>query len=162
MIQKKIQPNVPAVIIPVTAGNLILPKNIIAELMPIDDSNTYQSHHLDWINLHGQAIPLVSLSQLSPFFSNDQTDPLALIVHSIHKYDEYPLLAIRVKGSPHNVDVSEEMLRDDHKQDTKHCTYVACHIRVANLPCMLLDLPVIEQSIVEMIHFHNKYETSQQ
>lgn len=148
------QPNIPAVIIPVSSGNLILPKNIVAELMPIDD-NMYQSQGINWINLHGKPIPLVSLSQLCPSFSSDQDATLALIVHTINKFDKHPLLAIKVKGAPHDVEVSIETLRDDHKQNEKRCLYVAYHARVANLPCILIDLPAIEEAIAEMIQFHN-------
>lgn len=148
------QTNISAVIIPVSSGNLILPKNIVAELMPIND-NMYQSQGVNWINLHGKSIPLVSLSQFCPSFSSDEDATMALIVHAINKFDEYPLLAIKAKGAPHDVEVSTETLRDDHKQNEKRCSYVAYHTRVANLPCILIDLPAIEEAIVEMIQFHN-------
>lgn len=146
------QPAVPSLIIPVSQGNLILPQNMVAELIPLD--SPVQENNvpvLDWLDLHGKHVPLISLPQLCGEDHTDTQAQQALVLHTLTVTDNMPLLSLRVKGSPHHVDVDPQTLRDDHKENDKRCPYIALHVRVANLPCMILDLPAIEKVVAGML-----------
>lgn len=164
--------NVSTLLVPIDTGHLILPENMVAEFIALQDV-VYHAHGLAWINLHGVAVPLLSLYQLcpdlytkqqqngstqdAPVFAESATEnaSMALVLHTLLSPDLLPLLALRVTGSPHQVEVNAETLREDHKHDGKTCVYVASHVRVANLPCVILDLPAIEQSLLKMMSFSN-------
>lgn len=156
--------NVSTLLVPMETGHLILPENMVAEFIALQDV-VYHAHGLAWINLHGVAVPLLSLYQLCPdgstqdasMFAESSTDnaSMALVLHTLLSPELLPLLALRVTGSPHQVEVNAETLREDHKQDGKACAYIASHVRVANLPCVILDLPAIEQSLLKMMSFSN-------
>jgi hypothetical protein len=146
------RPAVSSLIIPVSQGNLILPQNMVAELIPLDVHEPEEGVAvLDWLDLHGKHVPLISLPQLCGEDDADTQAQQALVLHTLTVTQSMPLLSVRVKGSPHHVDVDPQTLRDDHKENDKRCPYIAMHVRVANLPCMILDLPAIEKVVQGMI-----------
>lgn len=146
------RPAVSSLIIPVSQGNLILPQNMVAELIPLDLSKQEEDVSvLDWLDLHGKHIPLISLPQLCGEDHADTQAQQALVLHTLTMTETMPLISLRVKGSPHHVDVDQQTLRDDHKENDKRCPYIAMHVRVANLPCMILDLPAIEKVVQGML-----------
>jgi hypothetical protein len=145
-------PSVPSLIIPLSQGNLILPQNLVAELIPLElHKQDKEPSPLDWLDLHGKHVPLISLPQLCGEQHTDVQAQQALVLHTLTVTENIPLLSLRVKGSPHHVDVDQQTLRDDHKENDKRCPYIAMHVRVANLPCMILDLPAIEKVVAGML-----------
>ncbi|HHC74692.1 MAG TPA: hypothetical protein ENK78_06420 [Thiothrix sp.] len=180
--------DVSSLLVPIDAGHLLFPENMVAELIALQNV-VYHAHGLAWINLHGVAVPLLSLHQLCPDLYMEQlaeTDAQAeltpvvdssvhhtapfmrstttsttekatmvLLLHTLLAPETLPLLALQVTGSPHPVNVNHKTLQAVTQPLGQACVYIASHVRVANLPCVILDLPAIEQSLLKMMPFSN-------
>ncbi|MGV6810074.1 MAG: hypothetical protein ACWA5U_09380 [bacterium] len=191
-----VQTDVSSLLVPVDAGHLLFPENMVAELMALQNV-VYHAQGLAWINLHGMAVPLLSLHQLCPDLyteqassANIQAEPMStpasdpdpsmdhtvnqrahfmrsettstteksamvLLLHTLLAPETLPFLALRVTGSPHPVSVNQETLQAMTPPLAQPCVYIASHVHVANLPCVILDLPAIEQSLLKMMPFSN-------
>ena len=142
-------PNIKSLVVPLAMGNLIIPNNLMAAMIHLDQMD--ETDLVNWLEWHGQRIPLITLESLCMLDNTHVMQKHCVILHSLLDDEKLRFIAIQTKGSPHTLDVSEEALRDDHKKNKQRCPYIASHVRVGNIPCMIPDLPAIETVILEMM-----------
>jgi hypothetical protein len=152
-------PSIKSLVIPITMGNLIVPNNLMAAMIHIDHQDDI--HLVNWLEWHGRRIPLIAIESLCMLDNNYSAQKHCVILHTLLDNDELAFIAIEAKGSPHTLEVSEEALRDDHKKNKQRCPYIASHVRVGNIPCMVPDLPAIETVILEMMQLESDTQEPQ-
>ena len=147
-------PPVKSLVVPLELGNLIIPRNLMVEMIHIEKQD--ESKPINWLDWQGKRLPLISLEALCLVDPKRETNKHCIILNTLLDNEELAFVAIQSKGSPHSVEVTEATLRDDHKKNEKRCPYIASHVRVGNIPCMIPDLPAIELAILEMIQIKKK------
>lgn len=148
-----VYPPIKSVVIPLELGNLIIPNNLMVEMINIEEQD--KSQLINWLQWHGKRIPLISLESMCMMDQSIEANKHCVILNTLLENNEMDFVAIQSKGSPHTVEVIEETLRDDHKKNKQRCPYIASHVRVGNIPCMIPDLPAIETVILEMMHLES-------
>ncbi len=146
-------PPIKSLVIPLELGNLIIPNNVMVEMINIKEQDKKQL--VNWLDWQGKTIPLISLEALCLSEQDSYSNKHCIILSTLLDNNELNFIAIESKGSPHTVEVTKETLRDDHKKNEKRCPYIASHVRVGNIPCMIPDLPAIETVILEMMKLEN-------
>ena len=152
--EKVIYPPIKSVVIPLELGNLIIPNKLMVEMISIGDYD--EAKLINWLQWHGKQIPLISLEALCATDQDNKTNKHCVVLNTLLENDELGFIAIQSKGSPHTVEVTEETLRDDHKKNEQRCPYIASHVRVGNIPCMIPDLPAVETVILEMMRLEEE------
>lgn len=142
-------PPVKSLVVPLELGNLIIPSNLMVEMIHIDAQD--ESRPVNWFDWQGKSLPLISLEALCLDDPKRETNKHCIILNTLLDDDALAFIAVQAKGSPHMVEVTELTLRDDHKKNEQRCPYIASHVRVGNIPCMIPDLPAIELAISEMM-----------
>ncbi len=142
-------PPIKSLVVPLELGNLIIPNNIMLEMINIEAQEKTQ--FINWLDWHGKQIPLISLESLCLSEQSNRNNKQCIILHTLLDNKELSFIAIESKGSPHSVEVTKETLRDDHKKNETRCPYIASYVRVGNIPCMIPDLPAIEIVVGEML-----------
>jgi len=152
--KKACYPPVKSLVVPVGLGNLIIPENLMVEMIHIEEQD--ESSPVNWLDWQGKNIPLISLEALCVVDSQIESNKHCIILNTLLDNDELAFIAIQSKGSPHTVEVTEATLRDDHKKNEQRCPYIASHVRVGSIPCMIPDLPAIETVILEMVRLQKQ------
>ncbi|PID48611.1 MAG: chemotaxis protein CheW [Proteobacteria bacterium] len=153
MSQQEQSPRIKCAVLRLQQGNLIVPFNLLAELVAVEQLES--STHPDivgWVRWLNRPVPLIALEGLC-----GQETPLiqevsnCLILHTTYNHDELPFIAFQVQGGLQTVDIGEDTLRDDYHANTQRCPYVARHVRISQLACLIPDLPAIEAFIADIL-----------
>lgn len=147
-------PIVKSLIVPLEKNNLIIPMSLLVEMVEIDNIDTTESAGLEgWLNWKNRKIPLISIESLC-FMADEIATELqtqCLILHTLTDTPDLPFIAVKVKSSPQTVEVDEDTMQENSRENDQRCPYIARHVRVANLPCMIPDLPAIEAVVAEIM-----------
>ncbi len=127
-------------IIPVEIGNLLIPDQLVAEVVMLEDVDTQKS--LVWRN---RTVPIVSNTNF-----NKLTTRVA-IIKTVMGYKGMPFIAIPTDGIPHSLGISPTML-GEVSAGSKNCSIAAGYGRVGSLDCVIVDLPKLESSMQKETH----------
>lgn len=134
-------------------GNLIVPFNLLAEL--VGDAELSPATHpglAGWLNWRNRNIPVVALEALCMDEEAAQAgNGSCLILHTVSPAVEQPFIGLRVQGGLNTLEILPDTLRDDHSGNVQRCPYVARQVRVSHLLCLIPDLPAIEAAIAEIL-----------
>ena len=146
-------PVIKSAVLRLQQGNLILPMNLLAELVTVEQLE--ESDHpgiLGWLKWLGRSVPVVSLESLCMMGEGVvERSSNCLILHTVSDCDDLPFIALQVQGGLQTIDVGEDTLRDDYSGNLQRCPYVARQVRISQLLCLIPDLPAIEASVAEVL-----------
>ncbi len=147
------RPTIKSAVLRLQHANLIVPLNLLAELVSVDQLET--SEHpgiLGWLSWLNRPVPVVSLESLCMLGEGVvQTASNCLILHTVSGCEELPFIALQVQGGLQTVDIGEDTLRDDYSGNAQRCPYVARQVRISQLICLIPDLPALEASVAEIL-----------
>ncbi|MEZ5478776.1 MAG: chemotaxis protein CheW [Thiolinea sp.] len=153
MTQKSKLPVIKSAVLRLQQGNLILPMNLLAELVTVEQLE--ESHHpgiLGWLDWLGRSVPVVSLESLCMMGEGVvERSSNCLILHTVSDCEDLPFIALQVQGGLQTIEVGEDTLRDDFSGNVQRCPYVARQVRISQLLCLIPDLPAIEASVAEVL-----------
>ena len=151
------QPNIKCAVLRLQQGNLILPLNLLAELVTVEQLDA--SDHpgiLGWLHWLNRPVPVVSLESLCMLGDGIvESSSNCVILHTVSDCDELPFIALQVQGGLQTVEIGEDTLRDDYSGNTQRCPYVARQVRISQLVCLIPDLPALEASVAEVLQSLN-------
>ena len=146
-------PVIKSAVLRLQQGNLILPMNLLAELVTVEQLE--ESDHpgiLGWLKWLGRSVPVVSLESLCMMGEGVvERSSNCLILHTVSDCEDLPFIALQVQGGLQTIDVGEDTLRDDYSGNLQRCPYVARQVRISRLLCLIPDLPAIEASVAEVL-----------
>lgn len=147
------KPVIKSTVLRLQQGNLILPMNILAELVTVDQLNESDNPGiLGWLEWLGRSVPVVSLESLCMLGEGVvERSSNCLILHTVSDHEELPFIALQVQGGMQTIEVHEDTLRDDYSGNAARCPYVARQVRISQLLCLIPDLPAIEASVAEVL-----------
>ena len=149
-------PIVRSLIAPLENGYLVLPLNLMAELVLVEQIlqplaiQGLQGLIL-WRNLQ---VPLINISQLCQKKEVEQHNHSlrCIVLRTVSELDDMPFIALRIQGIPSPLDVGDHTLIPESDQDQdKDCQFIASYARVTNLSCMIPDLPALEMAVYEQL-----------
>ena len=150
---KKDLPTIKSAVLRLQQGNLILPMNLLAELVTVEQLE--ESDHpgiLGWLSWLERSVPVVSLESLCMMGEGVvERSSNCLILHTVSESEDLPFIALQVQGGLQTIDVGEDTLRDDYSGNQQRCPYVARQVRISQLLCLIPDLPAIEASVAEVL-----------
>jgi len=141
-----VQPWLKCAVLRLQQGNMIVPFNLMAELVTIEQMEPAEHPDiLGWVQWLNRPVPLVSLEALCEQEKPTLQDASnCMILHTVSEHDELPFIAFQVQGGLQTVDIGTDTLRDDYTANSERCPYVARHVRISQLACLIPDLPAIE------------------
>lgn len=148
------KPPIKSVIVRLQKGNLILPVNLMAELVDGGTLNVSSQPGIEgWLHWRSRDIPVVSLESLCMLeeVSLLGDEGKCLILHTVSSWPGLPFLALRVQGGLNTLEILPDTLRDDHSGNVQRCPYVARQVRASHLLCFVPDLPAIEAVLAEIL-----------
>lgn len=147
------QPAIKSLIVRLHHGSLILPVNLMAELVTGGDLAPSEHPGLEgWLQWRNRQIPVVSLESLCMQEVADESgEGKCLILHTVSTLPGLPFIALRVQGGLNTLDILPDTLRDDHSGNVQRCPYVARQVRASHLLCFIPDLPTIEAVVAEVL-----------
>ncbi|MEE9303439.1 MAG: hypothetical protein V3U84_06605 [Thiotrichaceae bacterium] len=119
-------------IIPVETGNLLIPEQLVAEVVTLEGADSQKN--LSWRN---RVVPIVPNTDF-----NKLTTRVA-IIKTIMGYEGMPFIAIPTDGIPHAVDINSSTL-GEVLVENQNCSIAAGYGRVGSLNCVIIDLPKLE------------------
>ncbi|EIJ34649.1 chemotaxis protein CheW [Thiothrix nivea] len=147
------EPAIKSLIVRLHKGNLVLPLNLMAEL--VTGSELAPSMHPGvegWLHWRNRQIPVVSLESLCMAEEAGESDEgKCLILHTVSALPGLPFIALRVQGGLNTLEILPDTLRDDHSGNVQRCPYVARQVRASHLLCFIPDLPAIEAAVAEVL-----------
>ncbi|MBO0612225.1 MAG: hypothetical protein RL122_2080 [Pseudomonadota bacterium] len=147
------QPAIKSLIVRLHKGSLILPVNLMAEL--VTGGELVPSEHPGvegWLHWRNRQIPVVSIESLCMQEEEGESDEgKCLILHTVSALPGLPFIALRVQGGLNTLEILPDTLRDDHSGNMQRCPYVARQVRASHLLCFIPDLPAIEAAIAEVL-----------
>jgi len=147
------QPAIKSLIVRLHKGSLILPVNLMAEL--VTGGELIPSEHPGvegWLHWRNRQIPVVSIESLCMQEEAGESDEgKCLILHTVSALPGLPFIALRVQGGLNTLEILPDTLRDDHSGNVQRCPYVARQVRASHLLCFIPDLPAIEAAIAEVL-----------
>jgi chemosensory pili system protein ChpC len=149
-----IKPAIKSLIVRLQKGNLLLPLNLMAELVSVNKLAASAHPGVEgWLDWRDRQIPVVSLESLCMLEeeSAPTADTKCLILHTVSNQPGLPFLALQVQGSLNMLDILPDTLRDDHSGNVQRCPYVARQVRASHLLCFIPDMPAIEGVLVELL-----------
>ncbi|MEZ5535110.1 MAG: chemotaxis protein CheW [Thiolinea sp.] len=149
------KPVIKSAVLRLQLGNLIVPMNLLAELVTVEQLEESSSPGiLGWLDWLGRSVPVVSLESLCMLGEGVvERSSNCLILHTVSDVDELPFIALQVQGGLQTIEVAEDTLRDDFSGNVQRCPYVARQVRISQLLCLIPDLPAIEASVAEILRF---------
>ena len=146
-------PAVKSLIVRLHKGSLILPLNLMAELVKGDALSPSAHPGIEgWLQWRNRQIPVVSLESLCMQEEPGEAEEgRCLILHTVSAVPGLPFLALRVQGNLNTLDILPDTLRDDHSGNVLRCPYVARQVRASHLLCFIPDLPAIEAVLAEIL-----------
>ncbi|MGB0848116.1 MAG: chemotaxis protein CheW [Thiolinea sp.] len=153
MSQSIVRPIIKSAVVRLQQGNLVLPMNLLAELVTVDQLDESDNPGiLGWLNWLGRSVPVVSLESLCMLGEGVvERSSNCLILHTVSDCNDLPFIALQVQGGLQTIDVSEDTLRDDYSGNVQRCPYVARQVRISQLLCLIPDMPAIEASVAEVL-----------
>lgn len=147
------QPAIKSLIVRLHQGSLILPVNLMAELVTGGELTPSEHPGLEgWLQWRNRQIPVVSLESLCmQEVASESGEGKCLILHTISALPGLPFIALRVQGGLNTLDILPDTLRDDHSGNVQRCPYVARQVRASHLLCFIPDLPTIEAVVAEVL-----------
>lgn len=127
-------------IIPIEAGNLLVPEHLVAEIVPL--VGTDSEHKLVW---RGRVVPIFQDSNKSKLATR------VAIIRTVMNYTGLPFIAIVMDGISHSLAVTPDLLSKSSKEDVKECSFAASYGTVGSLDCIIPDLPRVERIVQEML-----------
>ncbi|MDQ5770513.1 chemotaxis protein CheW [Thiothrix subterranea] len=148
-----LQPAIKSLIVRLHHGSLILPVNLMAELVTGGELTPSEHPGLEgWLQWRNRQIPVVSLESLCMQDAAGESDEgKCLILHTVSALPALPFIALRVQGGLNTLDILPDTLRDDHSGNVQRCPYVARQVRASHLLCFIPDLPTIEAVVAEVL-----------
>ncbi len=146
-------PAVKSLIVRLQKGSLILPLNLMAELVKGDELSPSRHPGVEgWLHWRNRQIPVVSLESLCmQEEAGEGNEGRCLILHTVSAVPGLPFLALRVQGSLNTLDILPDTLRDDYSGNVQRCPYVVRQVRASHLLCFIPDLPAIEAVLAEIL-----------
>ncbi len=126
-------------IIPTEGGNLLVPDNLVAEVVVLEDSDTQQ--HISWRN---RSVPIYQNE------INDKITTRVVVLRAVMGYQGLPFIAVAVDGIPHALQVTPDALSEVETPEAQ-CKVAASYTRVGSLDCVIPDLPKIENLLRERV-----------
>ncbi|PIE00992.1 MAG: chemotaxis protein CheW [Thiothrix nivea] len=150
---KAAKPLIKSAVLRLQLGNLIVPMNLLAELVVVEQLNeSVNPGILGWLDWLGRSVPVVSLESLCMLGEGVvERSSNCLILHTVSDVAALPFIALQVQGGLQTIDVAEDTLRDDFSGNVQRCPYVARQVRISQLLCLIPDLPAIEASVAELL-----------
>lgn len=154
------QPAIKSLIVRLHKGSLILPLNLMAELVSGGDLEVSEHPGIEgWLHWRNRQIPVVSLESLCMQEEAGESDEgKCLILHTISSLPGLPFVALRVQGGLNTLEILPDTLRDDHGGNVQRCPYVARQVRASHLLCFIPDLPAIEAVVAEILQLTDKHQ----
>lgn len=151
--QSTSRPLIKSAVLRLQHGNLVLPMNLLAELVTVEQLDESDNPGLlGWLNWLGRSVPVVSLESLCMMGEGVvERSSNCLILHTVSECDDLPFIALQVQGGLQTIDVHEDTLRDDYSGNVQRCPYVARQVRISQLLCLIPDMPAIEASVTEVL-----------
>ncbi len=122
-------------IIPVETGSLLIPDQLVAEVVILEDIDTQKS--LVWRNRTVPIVPNTSLNKLTTRVA---------IIKTVMGYKGMPFIAIPTDGIPHSLGINPTTL-GEVPASNKNCSIAAGYGRVGSLDCVIIDLPKLESGM---------------
>ncbi len=139
------RPNIPCFIIPISNDNLIFPESMLAEVLTIDEREPShrESAFSGWLDWSRRRVPIINIDWL--YKPDIEKKPIrrVVVMYTILGSPDLPFIALQAEGIPHSVVVSENTLQDADK--VIESPYVASHLQLSSLPCILPDWPRVEE-----------------
>jgi chemosensory pili system protein ChpC len=161
-------PAIKSLIVRLQKGSLILPLNLMAELVEGDALSPSEHPGIEgWLHWRSRHIPLVSLESLCMLEeATVSSEGKCLILNTVSALPGLPFIALRVQGGLNTLEILPDTLRDDHSGNVQRCPYVARQVRASHLLCFIPDLPAIEAVLAEilqltderLVDFSDQYE----
>ena len=147
------RPLIKSAVLRLQQGNLILPMNLLVELVTVEQLDKSDNPGiLGWLNWLGRSVPVVSLESLCMLGEGVvERSSNCLVLHTVLDCVELPFIALQVQGGLQTIDVGEDTLRDDYSGNLQRCPYVARQVRIAQLLCLIPDMPAIEAAVAEVL-----------
>lgn len=125
-------------VIPVESGSLLVPENLVEEVVILEERDTQQE-----ITWRSRTIPIVQND------SNDKPTTRVVVLRSVMGYSGLPFIAIATDGIPHMVTVSADSLTyaPEAEVGKTKCALAATYAHVGSLVCVIPDLPKLESRI---------------
>lgn len=148
------KPAIKSLIVRLQKGNLLLPLNLMAELVTENELEPSDNPGIEgWLNWRNRRIPMVSLESLCMLEEAAEThEGKCLIIHTVSNLPGLPFIALRVQGNLNTLDILPDTLRDDHSGNVQRCPYVARQVRASHLLCFIPDLPALEAVLAELLN----------
>ena len=147
------KPPIKSLIVRLHKGSVILPVNLMAELVTGGELLPSEHPGLEgWLHWRNRQIPVVSLESLCML--EDETlsnEGKCLILHTLSPMSGLPFIALRVRGGLNTLEILPDTLRDDHSGNVQRCPYVARQVRASHLLCFIPDMPAIEAVVAEIL-----------
>jgi len=127
-------------IIPVKAGNLLVPAHLVAEIVTLEDSDSEKN--VAWRN---RSVPILD--------NNNDSSKVATriaVIKSVMGYQGLPYIAIATDGIPYPIVVDPDSL-NELSAEGKVCDIAASYVRVGSLDCIVPDLPKVERQILKRL-----------
>ena len=154
------QPAIKSLIVRLHKGSLILPVNLMAELVTGNELSPSEHPGIEgWLHWRNRQIPVVSLESICMHDeASDSDEGKCLILHTVSSVPGLPFIALRVQGGLNTLDILPDTLRDDHSGNVQRCPYVARQVRASHLLCFIPDLPAIEAVLAEILQLTAEQE----
>ncbi len=148
------KPAIKSLIVRLQKGNLLLPLNLMAELVTENELATSEHPGIEgWLNWRNRKIPVVSLESLCMLEETSKSqEGKCLIIHTVSNLPGLPFIALRVQGNLNTLEILPDTLRDDHSGNVQRCPYVARQVRASHLLCFIPDLPALEAVLAELLN----------
>ncbi len=124
-------------IIPVKAGNLLVPEHLVAEIITL--KNVDNDGNLAWRN---RFVPIIDNKD------NTKTATRVVVIKSVMGYQGLPYIAIATDGIPYPVIVKPDLLSELSVENQVY-DMAASHVRVGSLDCIVPDLPKVERRVLK-------------
>ncbi len=153
-------PAIKSLIVRLQKANLIMPLNIMAELVTENALSPSEHPGIEgWLQWRNRQIPVVSLESLCMLEDTiASAEGKCLILHTVSSLPGLPFIALRVQGSLNTLEILPDTLRDDHSGNVQRCPYVARQVRASHLLCFIPDLPAIEAVLAEILNLTAEQE----
>ena len=124
-------------IIPVKAGNLLVPEHLVAEIVTLEGSDTEDS--VAWRN---RSVPIHDNNE------NNKAATRVAVIKSVMGYQGLPYIAIATDGIPYPIVVDPDSLKE-LPEEGQHCDMAASYAKVGSLDCIVPDLAKVERLILK-------------
>ena len=157
------KPPIKSLIVRLHKGSVILPVNLMAELVTGGELLPSEHPGLEgWLHWRNRQIPVVSLESLCMAEDAGESDEgKCLILHTVSAPPGLPFIALRVQGGLNTLDILPDTLRDDHSGNVQRCPYVARQVRASHLLCFIPDLPAIEAVVAEVLQLTDEQQSEE-